>query len=94
MENPGRGVPFSVRQLAEAVGLAPATVGHLVSGRMTTCDMEAAHALSEALGVAVLVLFAPPSSPNPNISAPGDSPDAVETRRDDPCELARAPHPA
>lgn len=88
MQHPGRGAPFSVRTLAEAAGIPAATVGHLVSGRVSSCDMQTAHALTEALGVAVLVLFAPPPSPNQTVSNPTEHP-----REEEPCRV-RAPHPA
>lgn len=64
MEHPGRGVPHTIRSLAETVSCSPATVGHLLSGEQATARMEHAHAIAESLGVAVLVLFMPPASPN------------------------------
>lgn len=66
MEHPGRGAPYSVRTLADAAGLKSSTVGHLVNGRTKTCEADAAHALTRVLGVAILVLFAPPASPEQN----------------------------
>ena len=64
MQHPGRGTPFTVRSLAAEIGLSHhSLVGHLVSGQRDECDANIAHDLSEALGVAVLVLFAPPASP-------------------------------
>lgn len=88
MDTPGRGVPYTVRTLAEAAQLKPGLVGHLVSGRNQTCDMEAAHVISEALGVAVLVLFEPPTSPDPH-SLTQSGIDKEEECASDP-----APHPA
>lgn len=64
METPGRGAPYSVRALADAARVPAATVGHLLAGRTARCEMDAAHAIAEALGVAVLVLFTPPVYPN------------------------------
>jgi hypothetical protein len=64
MEHPGTGVPLSIRGLARAAECPHATIGHLLSGEQTTASMRHAHAIAEAVGVAVLVLFAPPSSPN------------------------------
>lgn len=63
MDHPGRGAPYSIRTLADASGVSRTQVGHLLSG--TRADLEAtdAHHITEALGVAVLVLFAPPPSP-------------------------------
>jgi hypothetical protein len=93
MEHPGRGAPYSVRALAEAASAAPSTVGHLVSGRATACDMDTAHALSEALGVAVLVLFAPPASPKSNDSDSDIRHTNLTTHVEEPCEHARAHQP-
>jgi len=63
MEHPGRGVPYSIRALGEVAEVPRATIGHLLSGRVGSVGVLPAHALSEALGVGVLVLFAPPTSP-------------------------------
>lgn len=64
MEHPGRGIPYSVRTLAEASGCKPGLVQKLASGKQPTADVLDAHALVEALGVCLLVLFAPPLTPN------------------------------
>jgi len=65
MQYPGRGAPYTVRSLAEAVGLRHhSLIGHLSSGARTDCDATTAHRIAEAVGVAVLVLFAPPAAPN------------------------------
>jgi len=64
MESPGRGVPYSVRTLAYAADVSRSQVGRLVSGELNSLDVIEAHAIAEALGVAVLVLFMPPASPN------------------------------
>jgi transcriptional regulator with XRE-family HTH domain len=64
MENPGRGAPYSVRTLAEASGCGPGLIQKLANGKQPTADVLDAHAIAEALGVAVLVLFAPPVTPN------------------------------
>lgn len=69
MDHPGRGIPYTVRSLAAAIGLSRSLVGHLLSGERKDCDSEAAHAIAGALGVAVLVLFMPPASPDPNDSS-------------------------
>ena len=70
MGHPGRGIPFSTRTLADEVGCHPSTVHKLLHGKQETVEMELAHALAEAVGVAVLVLFDPPSSPEQNESNP------------------------
>lgn len=67
MDHPGRGNPYSIRELAEKVGLKHhALIGHLLTGERDDCDMDTAHAIAESVGVAVLVLFAPPASPSQN----------------------------
>lgn len=68
MQHPGRGVPYTVRSLACAARCSHALVGHLLSGKRKTCDVAIARSIAEALGVAVLVLFAPPASPFRNES--------------------------
>lgn len=69
MEHPGRGTPHTVRTLAEASGCSRGRIGHLLSGEQDSTYMEQAHAIAEAVGVAVLVLFMPPMSPNPDSSS-------------------------
>lgn len=63
MESPGRGVPFTVRDLAEATGVSRSQIGRILTGELNHLDVNDAHAVAEALGVAVLVLFIPPASP-------------------------------
>jgi transcriptional regulator with XRE-family HTH domain len=63
MESPGRGVPYSVRDLADATGVSRSQIGRLLTGELDNLDVNDAHAVAEALGVAVLVLFMPPTSP-------------------------------
>jgi transcriptional regulator with XRE-family HTH domain len=63
MKAPGRGVPYTVRDLAEASGVARSQIGRLHTGELDNLDVNDAHAVAEALGVAVLVLFVPPVSP-------------------------------
>ncbi|MFE2832265.1 helix-turn-helix domain-containing protein [Streptomyces mirabilis] len=64
MLNPGRCESFSVRTLAEASNVSVGVIDKLLAGRQSTADIEDAIALSEALGVAINPLFAPPASPN------------------------------
>jgi len=63
MNHPGTGVPYTTRTLGDAAGCSHSLVGRLLSGATTSTTADTAHALSEALGTAVLVLFAPPTSP-------------------------------
>ena len=66
MKHPGCGTPYTVRALAEAATCSPTIVGHLRSGGRDTASSEHAHAISEALGVGVRVLFVPPLSQDPD----------------------------
>lgn len=69
MDHPGRGVPYSTRELAKEIGLSyHSLIGHLLTGKLTDCPIEVAHRIAEVTGVAVLVLFAPPASPEQNAS--------------------------
>jgi transcriptional regulator with XRE-family HTH domain len=63
MEAPGRGVPYTVRDLADASGVSRSQIGRLLTGDLVHLGVNDAHAVADALGVAVLVLFMPPSSP-------------------------------
>lgn len=64
MEHPGRGAPYSTRTLAAAVSCHHSLIGRLLDSTQETCDKDLAHDIAEAVGVALLVLFAPPASPN------------------------------
>ncbi|MCX4849781.1 XRE family transcriptional regulator [Streptomyces sp. NBC_00893] len=67
MDHPGRGTPYSIRQLADAIGLSHhALIGHLLTGERGECDVDTAHSIAEAVGVALLVIFAPSASPEKN----------------------------
>ena len=63
MEAPGRGVPYTVRDLAKESGVSRSQIGRLLTCDLDNLDVNDAHAIAEALGVAVLVLFMPPASP-------------------------------
>ena len=62
MEAPGRGVPYSVRDLAEATGVSRSQIGRLLTGELDNLDITGALAVAEAFGVDLLVLFMPPAS--------------------------------
>lgn len=64
MDHPGRGVPYSVRTLAEASRCTTGLIEKLLTGRQKSATVNDAHSIAEAVGVTVLVLFAPQSSPN------------------------------
>lgn len=63
MKSPGRGAPYTVRELADASGTSRSQIGRLLTGDLDSMSVNDAHAVSEALGVAILVLFIPPVSP-------------------------------
>ncbi len=63
MDHPGRGTPYSTRTLAAAVGCHHSQIGRLLDGTQETAEVDNAHDIAEAVGVAVLVLFIPPTSP-------------------------------
>lgn len=62
MEHPGTGAPYSVRTLAQASGCGKGVIEGLLSGHQKTASMDDAHSISEAVGTALLVLFAPSPS--------------------------------
>jgi hypothetical protein len=70
MDHPGRGTPFSTRTLGAAIGRHHSLIGHLLTGERVDVESEDAEAIAENVGVALLVLFAPPASPNQNGTAP------------------------
>lgn len=78
MKNPGRGAPYGYDSLAEASGCGPGLIEKLATGRQKTADMEDAHSLVEALGVALLVLFMPSASPELDEASPGNPPTKKE----------------
>lgn len=76
MKNPGRGVPYGYDSLAEASGCGSGLIEKLAKGKQATADVADAISISENLGVAILVLFAPPATPNQVI--PTTDPDQKE----------------
>lgn len=62
MECPGRGKPFSIRDLALTAQVTKSKIERLGRGELDWLDVNEAHRVAEALGVRVLVLFLPPSS--------------------------------
>lgn len=63
MAHPGRGTAYSATTLAEAARISRSMVGHLLTGEREGCVPEMAQRITDALGVALLVLFAPRSEP-------------------------------
>lgn len=78
MKHPGRGVPYGYDSLADATGCGSGLIEKLATGRQKTADMEDAHSLVEALGVALLVLFAPKASPELDDASPENPPTPKE----------------
>ncbi|MEU5772615.1 helix-turn-helix transcriptional regulator [Streptomyces venezuelae] len=74
MKTPGRGVPFEPPELAQAVGISRSQMYRIVAGEVRAIQVDQAHAIAEALGVAVLVLFAPPASPEQGRNDTGPAP--------------------
>lgn len=70
MEHPGRGAPYTTRTLGAAIHRHHSLIGHLLTGERRDAAAEDAQAIAEAVGVALLVLFAPPASPNQNAAVP------------------------
>lgn len=59
MQRTGTGKRINTRDLAEASGLSHGTISNLLTGIRTDIPCENAHALANAIGVDVLVLFVP-----------------------------------
>ncbi|MEH0417907.1 hypothetical protein [Streptomyces sp. B21-083] len=78
MKHPGRGTPFGYDSLAEASGCGRGLIEKLATGRQDSADIADAHSLVEALGVALLVLFAPKASPELDDSSPETPPTEKE----------------
>lgn len=78
MKTPGRGAPYEPPELAEVAGVSRSQMYRIVAGEVSSVPVEQAHSIAEALGVAVLVLFAPPSSPNGDATSIEDHIDRKE----------------
>lgn len=59
MKRTGRGDAVDIRKLAGRAGVARGVVGDLVSGARTRVTFESAAAICAAIGVDLLILFAP-----------------------------------
>jgi len=64
MERTGSGAPVSIRDLAAAVGVPHGTIGNLLSGYQESVPADIAHRIAAQIGVAVLILWAPPAAPD------------------------------
>lgn len=63
LKTPGRGIPYEPPELAQFVGISRSQMYRILAGEVSEVPVTQAHAFAEALGVAVLVLFMPPVSP-------------------------------
>ncbi|MET8982101.1 helix-turn-helix transcriptional regulator [Streptomyces sp. NPDC004539] len=63
MERTGTGQPITSRGLAAAAGVAHGTVGALMAGTQRTVPAAKARAISDVLGVQILVLWDPVGEP-------------------------------
>lgn len=59
MQRTGTGAPMSIRDLAAASRIPRSTIHALLSGAQASVPADTAHALTQAIGVDVLILFAP-----------------------------------
>lgn len=62
MERTGDGRKITTRDLADRAGIPLGTIGKLLTGGQSTVRAEAAQGIADAIGVGVLILFAPPRS--------------------------------
>jgi transcriptional regulator with XRE-family HTH domain len=60
MARTGDGCEITVRELAARAGVAVGTIGKLITGAQLSVRAEAAQSIADAIGVGVLILFAPP----------------------------------
>lgn len=75
MERTGTGAPVSGRELAAQVGIPHGTVDALLNGATKTQPAHVAHSIASAIGVDVLVLWAPTGR-----SVTAECPQANESR--------------
>lgn len=60
MQRTGDGRKITTRELADRASVALGTVSNLLTGVQNIVRAEAAQAIADAIGVGVLILFAPP----------------------------------
>jgi hypothetical protein len=68
MQHPGRGTPYTVRELAAEARCQPATIGHLLAGRYQRTAESTASRIAAALGCEMAALFVP--TPSTDSDAP------------------------
>lgn len=70
MERTGTGASLSIRGLAAKAGVAHGTVGNLLTGEQESVMEHTAHAICGAIGVDLLILFAPQGRATRHTSRP------------------------
>lgn len=70
MEHPARGIRWSLRELAPALGCSIGALSHMRTGARATLPAELAERFSEAVGVELAVLFMPAVSTESDTEAP------------------------
>lgn len=85
MAHPGRGTPYTPATLAETAHISRSMIGHLLTGERAGCAPDMAQRITDALGVALLILFTPPTGP------PTRTPPAGTTPRRPPRPAATGP---
>ncbi|RLL66958.1 XRE family transcriptional regulator [Streptomyces sp. Z26] len=59
MQRTGTGARVSIRELSTASGVPRSTIHNLTTGSQQSVAANTAHAIAQAIGVDVLILFAP-----------------------------------
>lgn len=77
MQRTGTGARVSIRGLAKAADVPHGTVGNLLSGYQESVAPDTAHRIAAAIGVALLILWVPPSSPVEPLENPAETPETV-----------------
>jgi transcriptional regulator with XRE-family HTH domain len=60
MQRTGDGRKITTRELADRAGISLGAISNLITGAQPLIRAEAAQAIADAIGVGVLILFAPP----------------------------------
>lgn len=77
MERTGTGASISIRALADVVGVPHGTIGNLLSGYQESVPSDVAHRIATVIGVALLILWAPPRTPAEQADVLAVAPEAV-----------------
>ncbi|MFM9566160.1 helix-turn-helix domain-containing protein [Streptomyces turgidiscabies] len=77
MKRTGTGASISVRPLADLVGVPHGTIGNLLTGHQESVPSDVAHRIARVIGVALLILWEPPPTPDEQADVPTLAPTAV-----------------